>query len=67
MSLTQTGLGVAQLLPRVAEVVGFAALAVVALGVVLAVVTHPPADPAAGPVQLGVKVTRGRVTIAVTS
>lgn len=66
VSLTQTRLGVAQLLPRVAEIVGFAALAAAALGVVLAVVTHAPAGPAAGPEQLGVKVARGRVTIAVT-
>lgn len=67
MSLTQTGLGVAQLLLLIAEIVGFAALTVVALGVVLAVVAHPPAGPATGPVQLGVEVARGRVAIAVAS
>lgn len=67
VSLTQTGLGVAQLLPWVAEIAGSAALTVGALGVVLAVVTHAPAGTTAGPVQLGVKVARGRVTIAVTS
>lgn len=52
-------------MPAVAKKVGFAALAVPALRVVLAVITHTPAHPAAGLVHSWIKVARLRVTIAV--
>lgn len=64
-ALTQTGFGMGEISPLVAKIVCFAALTVVAFGVVLAVVTDTPARPSAGAVQLRVEVARGRVTVAV--
>lgn len=55
-----------EILPLVAEIVGFAALTVVSLRVVLAVIADTPAHPTAGMEKLRVEVARGRVAVAVT-
>lgn len=55
-ALTQTGFRMGEILPLVAKIVCFAALTVVAFGVVLAVVADTPARPSAGAVQLRVEV-----------
>lgn len=66
-ALTQTGFRMGEILTPVAKIVSFAALTVVAFGVVLAVVTDTPTRPSTGTVQLRVEVAGGRVTVAVAS
>lgn len=64
-ALTLTGFRMGEILPLVTKIVGFAALTIVAFGVVLAVVADAPAHPSAGTEQLRVEAARGRVTVAI--